>query len=55
MIEVSSEPCVDYVGPSVTVLAAGYLRWDYVELVTDSDNGYRQLLGIGSFFIADYR
>jgi len=49
LIEVSSEPCILYVGPSVTVLAAGYLRWTYLRVVIDNENGYYRLRGRGSF------
>jgi hypothetical protein len=48
-IEVPSEPCIFYVAPSVTVLAAGYLRWTYLGVVTDNENVYHQLRGTGSF------
>jgi hypothetical protein len=39
----SHQSCIVYVGPPVTVLTAGYLRWTDVGVVTDNVNGYHQL------------
>ena len=47
--EVPSEPRIVYVGPSVTLLTTGYLRWAYLGFVTDNVNVYHQLRGTGSF------